>query len=169
MRWRIFLIPTLALLALGSFLANCAREPRFRAPKLGEVVEIKPVAVNYLLAPAVATHKAIKLNAMWGGRAISSDKGNPTLNFYRANGSLKMSRKWADLTDSYRVTGCSDEQIASLDGYLMGAALICDGSLDLSDVHKIEAVDDTGEKRASTSWGVYRVSEQVSGVSLGFY
>lgn len=162
---------TFASILIASILPaqSCSREPQFKKPQLGEKITMQPIAVNYLLRPNLPGTQAIKLNAMWGGRALAADKGDPVLNFYGADGKLKNSKKWADLVESYRSTSCSNQQIATLDGYLMGAALICDGSLDLSNISRIEAVDSGGERRSSTSWGVYRIQDDVSGISIGFY
>ena len=157
------------LITLIGLSQSCSREPQFRKPQLGEKIFIQPIAINYLLRPKLPTTQAIKLNAMWGGRALAADKGDPLLNFYGTDGKLKNSRKWADLVESYKTTSCSNQQIATLDGYLMGAALICDGSLDLRNITRIEAVDSGGERRSSTSWGVYRIQDDVSGISIGFY
>jgi len=147
----------------------CAREPRHKEHRLGEVFSISPVAVNFMLAPTPAPSKALKLNVMWGGRAITSDKGDSTLNFYDKNNKLLHSKKWSELSESHKSTSCSDEQVATMDGYLMGVALICDRSLELKDVQKIEAVNAKGERRSATSWGVYSISDEVDGVSLGLY
>ncbi len=147
----------------------CAREPRHKEHRLGEVFSISPVAVNIMLAPAPALSKALKLNVMWGGRAISADKGDSTLNFYGKNNKLLYSKKWSELSESHKNTSCSDEQVATMDGYLMGVALVCDRSLELKDVQKIEGVDAKGERRSATSWGVYSITDEVNGVSLGLY
>ncbi len=158
-----------SLIAAGFMLVNCAPEPRLRMPALGEVVSISPIAVNRTLAPAPIKTSAIKLNVMWGGRAMTGDKGDPTLNFYDATGQIKYSFKWAQLERAYHDTSCTSEQVRSLDGYLRGSILICDGSLNLQDITRIEGVEDKGEKRYATSWAVYQVDDDVTSVSVGLY
>ncbi len=148
----------------------CAPEPKFRPPGLGELITIKPIAINKLAPQHLASKtRAIKLNVMWGGKAIDLEKGDMTLNFYGADSKIKYTHKWSDLVESYRQTGCNGEQVATMDGYLMGVALVCDGSIDMTNIQLIEGIDPKGEKRSATSWGSYLVSEDVQAVSIGLY
>ena len=159
---------------LGKILAilcllSCAREPEFRAPKLGERLSIAPIAINTLLPKSAPAGKGVKLNIMWGGRPLSADQGEQTVNFLDQEGKIKLSYKWSELTSAYRSTGCSNAQIATLDGYLQGAALVCDGSIDLNQISRIEVINEKGQKRTATSWSVYHIRDDVLGVSIGLY
>lgn len=161
------------LAAIGSLaLINCAREPRLKIPPIGETMLIKPIAVNFTSVPRVAKpEKAVRLDVMWGGRAISKEKGNPILRFYKNPGDAEpaFSKYWSELAEAYKSSGCSNDQIATMDGYLMGTALICDGSFNLENIKFIEAQQDNGEKHMATSWSSYPVSEDVTGYSIGLY
>lgn len=156
-------------LILGIILAACSREPRFLSPKLGEVIAIQPIAVNMQLSTTPAKSGSLKLNIMWGGRMLSSAKGDTTLNFYDKAGKIRYSKTWSQLENAYRDTDCSNRDIATLDGALMGSALICDGSLNLGDITAIEGIDAKGDKRSATSWATYMVNEDVAAVSIGLY
>jgi hypothetical protein len=166
-------IPQLALslcgLALGLLISACAREPRYTSPRLGEVVSIQPIAVDLQLASTPPKNVPLKLNIMWGGRMLTSEKGDTTLNFYDKSGKIRYSKSWAQLENAYRDTDCSNQSIATLDGSLMGSALICDGSLDLDGIVTIEGVNAKGEKRSATSWSAYMVNEHVAATSIGLY
>ncbi|WP_141734323.1 hypothetical protein [Oligoflexus tunisiensis] len=156
-------------LALGLMMSACSREPRYLSPKLGEVVTIQPIAIDMQLRRTPPKNRALKLNIMWGGRMLSSEKGDTTLNFHDASGKLRFSRSWAQLEQAWRDTDCRNEDIATLDGSLKGAALICDGSFDLKDITLIEGVNAKGEKRRATSWAAYMVNEHVAATSIGLY
>lgn len=160
----------LSALALGFLVAACSREPRFRSPRLGEVVSMRPIAVNMQLAPTPPHRNVpLKLNIMWGGRMLTSEKGETTLNFYDKSGKIRYTKTWSQLENAWRETDCSNQAIATLDGLLMGSALVCDGSLNLDGVATIEGVDAKGEKRSATSWAGYMVNEHVAAVSIGLY
>lgn len=156
-------------LALSMLISACSREPRYTSPRLGEVVSIQPIAVDLQLASTPPKNVPLKLNIMWGGRMLSSQKGDTTLNFYDKSGKIRYSKTWSQLENSYRETDCSNQAIATLDGSLMGSALICDGSLDLDGIASIEGVDAKGEKRSATSWSAYMVNESVAAASIGLY
>jgi hypothetical protein len=159
----------LSSLGLGLVLAACSREPRYMTPRLGEVVSIQPIAIDMLLASTPPKNVPLKLNIMWGGRMLTGEKGDTTLTFYDKAGRVRFSKSWSQLTNAYRETGCSNEAIATLDGSLMGSALVCDGSLDLDGIASIEGVDAKGEKRSATSWSVYMLTEKVAAASIGLY
>lgn len=91
------------------------------------------------------------------------------VSFQGEKGQLIYEKSWGELQDSFRTSGCSDSQVSSLDGYLIGNALICDGSLDFSKVRLITGTDESGKQRSATSWSVYRASDDVITVSLGLY
>jgi hypothetical protein len=156
-------------LALGLLMTGCSREPRYTSPKLGEVVTIQPIAIDLQLASTPPKNVPVKLNVMWGGRMLDSEKGDTTLHFYDKNGKLRYSKSWAQLENAWRETDCSNQAVATLDGSLMGSALICDGSLDLDGIASIEGVNAKGEKRSATSWATYMVNEQVAAASIGLY
>jgi hypothetical protein len=156
-------------LGLGLMLAACSREPRYTSPRLGEVVSIQPIAIDMQLASTAPKNVALKLNIMWGGRMLSGEKGDTTLNFYEKSGRIRYTKSWNQLTNAYRETDCSNAAIATLDGSLMGSALICDGSLNLDGIVSIEGVDAKGEKRSATSWSVYMLNENVAAASIGLY
>jgi len=159
----------LITLGLGLMLAACSREPRYRTPRLGELVSIQPIAIDMQLASTPAKNVPLKLNIMWGGRMLSAEKGDTTLNFYEKSGRVRYSKSWSQLTNAYRETDCSNQAIATLDGSLMGSALICDGSLNLEGIASIEGVDAKGEKRSATSWSIYMLNENVAAASIGLY
>jgi hypothetical protein len=156
-------------IAVGLMLSACSREPRFLSPKLGEVVSIQPIAIDMQLKRTPPKSRALKLNIMWGGRMLSSEKGDITLHFYDASGKLRFSKSWAQLEQSWRDTDCKNEDVATLDGGLKGAALICDGSFDLNGITLIEGENAKGEKRRATSWAAYMVNEHVAATSIGLY
>jgi hypothetical protein len=161
-------MPCLALI-LGFLSAACARQPRYASPQLGEVVSIQPIAVDLQLASTPPKNVPLKLNVMWGGRMLTSEKGDTTLNFHDKSGKIRYSKSWSQLESAYRDSDCSNQAIATLDGSLMGSALICDGSLDLDGIVTIEGVNAKGEKRSATSWSVYMVNEHVAAASIGLY
>lgn len=171
MKKRMLLV-ALPLIAITSLLVtNCAREPRLKVPAIGETIYIKPIAINFTGTPKVENPaKAIRLDVMWGGRAINGKK-NMTLKFYKNIGDSEpaFTKTWTELEDAYKTTGCSNEQIAALDGYLVGAALICDGSFKLDGIHFIQGEQDDGEKRSATSWSSYPVTEDITGFTFGLY
>jgi hypothetical protein len=156
-------------LGLGLVLATCSREPRLTSPRLGEIVSIQPIAIDMQLASKAPKNVPLKLNIMWGGRMLTGEKGDTTLNFYEKSGRVRYSKSWSQLINAYRETDCSNQAIATLDGSLMGSALICDGSLNLDGIVSIEGVDPKGEKRSATSWSVYMINENVAAVSIGLY
>lgn len=168
---RLSLVAFALLATSGLLVANCAREPRLKVPAIGETIFIKPIAVNFTGTPKVdAPSQAIRLDVMWGGRAINDKKGM-TLNFYKKLGDAQpaFTKSWSELAEAYKTTGCSNSQISVLDGYLVGVALICDGSFKLDGIQYIEGIQDDGEKRSATSWSSYPVTEDITGFTFGLY
>lgn len=169
MRGQLRLTGSLLGLTLGVLISACSREPRYTSPGIGETVFIKPIAINRQLTKTPPKAGPLKLNVMWGGRMLTSEKGETTLNFYDKFGKIRYTKTWSQLETAYRDTDCSNDDIKILDGALMGSALICDGSLDLSVIATIEGISPKGEKRSATSWAVYMASEDVAAASIGLY
>jgi hypothetical protein len=90
------------------------------------------------------------------------------LRFYKAHGrstpDLKI--RWGDLAELYRTSGCSNEQIGSLDGPGTGVALVCDARIKLEQFVLIEGVNKKGEKRSATSWATWRLADDVAAASI---
>lgn len=148
------------------------RDPVLKVPELGKTISIAPIAINFKGEPTVSKKTpGLKLEIMWGGRALQSAKGDPTLRFYSNHKHDEPSHtfSWQELESAYKNTGCTNDMIGTLDGVLMGVALICDGSVSLDGVTRIDAIDSKGEVRAATSWSTYLTSDDVTAVSIGLY
>jgi hypothetical protein len=152
---------------------SCAREPQFKLPPIGQTITLMPISVGKAkdLRSPLKDFKAVHLTVGWGGRAIMSDRGDPHLLFYvEGQDEPVKDVAWAELETSYRSTGCSDDLIATLDGPLVGQALICDGSFGGFDQYShIGAVNSKGRTRDATSWSTYKINDDVLGVIVNLY
>ncbi len=173
MKKSVFISLTLGLLA-GIWLLpiSCAREPKFYLPKVGQKYSFLPVQMNNS-NPEKYQHEDLRglhLTVRWGGRALEKDKGNPTLQFYKKDQeNAAHSFSWAELVSLYKTTGCTNEQIETLDGPMPGVALICDGRIKISEIVKIEAVSDAGEKKFAYDFSTYKKSDDVLAAIIQLY
>lgn len=168
-------ITLVALVILGAFWlmpASCAREPKHYLPKVGQKYEFLPVSMN---STESIRHDqedlgGLHLTVRWGGRPLSVEKGNPTLNFYKkGNNTAFYSAAWGDLETAYKSSGCKNEQIETLDGPMPGVTLICDGRININEIERIEAVDATGESKSTTEFSTYKRADDVLAVIIQLY
>lgn len=152
--------------------ASCAREPKFYLPKVGQKYEFMPAVMNST-APVRSEREdlgAVHMTVRWGGRALDKDRGNPRLNFYGKNSDTPIySALWADLETAYKTSGCKNEQIETLDGPMPGVTLICDGRIKLSEIERIEAVDDSGETKSCDAFSTYQRADDVLAIIVQLY
>jgi len=163
----------MGLLVSISFLhISCAREPKFYLPKVGQKYSFLPVQMNNS-NPETYVHEdlsGLHLTIRWGGRSIEKEKGNPILNFYRnGHDTPAYSAKWADLEKAYKSSGCSNDQIESLDGPMPGVTLICDGRIKISEITKVEAVNESGEKKYGYDFSTYKKSADILAAIIQLY
>jgi len=173
MKKTVFIPMTIALLLGMWFLPlSCAREPKFYLPKVGQKYSFLPVQMNNS-NPEKYVHddlSGLHLTIRWGGRAIDKDKGNPTLNFYKLDQEEPVySVTWADLSNAYKTSGCNNNQIETLDGPMPGVTLICDGRIKISEIVKVEAVNDNGEKKSGYDFSTYKKSDDVLAAVVQLY
>lgn len=164
----------LSLVAAGLAygLPSCAqREPKIGFPPLNKTFTLKPAVMNHsdsvrLKSSEMAAIAGLHVTVMWGGRPMSDD--DIELRFYKTHGRATpdLAIRWGDLTQLYRTSGCSSEQIASLDGPGIGVALVCDGRIKLDQFVLIEGVDKKGEKRSATSWATWRLADDIAAASI---
>ncbi len=170
--WIITLVVSAAtIIGFLSTPISCARQPEFKLPPIGQTFTIMPSYVGAtdgnLKSPEL-DFKAVHLTVAWGGRSLDSQKGDPRLLLYKSGIEKPViDVAWADLETAYRSTGCTDDLIATLDGPLVGQALICDGSIGPFDQYShVEAVNSKGKRRMATSWSTYKISNDVLGVII---
>lgn len=144
---------------------SCAqRDPMTPTPAINQTVSIMPIAVSpQMLAlqhydPMAGA--AWQVTLQWSGQPIPA--GDVELRFYKQQGSSpEVKILWQDLQAISRVSGCSAEQVQSLNKAPPGTVLICDSRLRISDYGLVEAVNRAGEKKTATSWGSWRVADDV--------
>lgn len=164
-----YTIPFLFAALASPFIASCAREPQVKRLEIGQTVDLQPIDPKaFMLRDLNDEEASFKLEVSWGGRPVARNQ-DLTLKFWGDDGNLLYERNWADLEKAYKSTGCSNKQIATLDGYLLGVALICDGDLNIAQVKRITGSDKSGKTRKTDSWNVYPIGNQVYAVSIGLY
>ncbi len=166
---RLWLLTGLGLLGFYAGAQSCAPEPRYKKLKVGETITIMPSKPEESLSLKAQSRRVLRLSVKWGERPLSSEIGDVSLRFFDAAGKLRYETSWSRLSKAYRETGCSPSEVAYLDGYLVGEALICDGSLDLKEIALIEGVLPNAPVRRATSWGWYAIGPDAAGVSLGLF
>ena len=166
-------VGTVGGLALIFAQPSCKRVPQVEYPPIGQVFTIKPAVKNggpEQIKEELRKTDGILLTVHWSSRPLMVEKGDPTIHFYKfGDDNPVYSAKWADLQDSYKTTGCSDKQIAALDGPSEGRVLICDGSLDINNYDRFEVETNKGRVRSATSWISWRVLDNVMGYSIQSY
>lgn len=153
-------------------LPSCAqREPKIGFPPLNKTFTLMPAVTNHsdsvrLKSSDMAAIQGLHFTVMWGGHPMSD--ADIELRFYRAHGRATpdLTIRWGDLTELYRTSGCSNEQIASLDGPGTGVALVCDGRIKLDQFVLIEGVNKKGQKRSATSWATWRLADDIAAASI---
>ena len=146
---------------------GCSREPRYNLLPIGKTMTIMPAAVNSTSAvrTTVDSHAAVYLKVNWEGAAMGLDEEvaeqNPELRFYRHGEAAPFYRtRWYDLKDTWKTTGCTNDQIQAMDGQENGVAMICDGRLgDVNQLARIEGVimegADKGKAKNCTTPSVF--------------
>lgn len=147
----------------------CAPVPKYKTPRLGEVVEIKPISPEAGLALTNGPVGALKISVSWGDRPLTTEGGDLSLRFMHRTGNIRYKFLWSELEMAYRDTGCTAEEVKFLDGPLKGSAMICGGRFDLRDIVAIEGQYPGGPVRRATSWLTYGISDGVSGIVVGLY
>ncbi len=173
MKKTVFIPITIGILAGMWFLPfSCAREPKFYLPKVGQRYSFLPVQMNNS-NPEKYVHEdlpALHITVRWGGRAVDKENGNPTLNFYKKDQTSPFySVPWAELETAYKTSGCSNDQIETLDGPMPGVTLICDGRIKISEVAQVEAVSDNGEKKYGYEFSTYKRSDDILAAIIQLY
>ena len=134
-------------------------------------LKINPLASNF--SCPIRTDEpaaALRLDFHSGGRSLSDRDQDAIINFYKdPNEKPHYSFKWKELQDAYKTTKCSSDNVKALDGNPDGKAMICDQSLDLSDITYIEFEEKPGKTKSATSWVSYFMNSQVKAVDINFY
>lgn len=152
--------------------ASCAREPKHYLPKVGQKYEFLPVSMNTTesIRHIPEDLNGLHITVRWGGRPLSVDKGNPTLNFFKkGNDTPVFTAAWGDLETAYKTSGCTNEQIETLDGPMPGVTLICDGRIKINEIKRIEAVSNDGESKSTTDFSTYKRADDVLAVIIQLY
>lgn len=157
-------------LSLG--LNACTRrEPKVILPPLNQTVTVLPVVVNgtgpvQLPLAEMRAANALHVTFMMAGAPLSDPVTE--LRFYKKADSQKpdLTVRWGDWVTWYRKSGCSNTQIATLDGPGLGVALVCDGRVHIEEFSKIEGVDRKGSIRSATSWATWRLTDDVVAASI---
>jgi hypothetical protein len=165
----IWLLSGLGLLLFYGLQQSCAPEPRYKKLKVGETITILPSKPEEAFKLKDSAHRGVRLSIKWGERPISQDKGDPILRFFDSSGKVRYQFAWSQLARAYKDTGCNATEVAYLDGYLAGEALICDGTLDLRGITLIEGELPQNPIRRATSWGTYALGPDAVGVSIGLF
>ncbi|MEN9530205.1 MAG: hypothetical protein RI932_2078 [Pseudomonadota bacterium] len=147
-------------LGLAMFVASViiptscgSRTPVKKPFVVGEKVVVTPLPEKYALAslPADLPRK-ILLTFDGGGKQVDPDSGALIL-FYDAleGGEAFYSIAAADFKFIHLRTGCASGDVALLDNSVESDVLICDGSLDLNRIRRMELVYPSGKKKVATS------------------
>lgn len=163
----------LIAVGLASLFASCAqRDAMAPPPALNQTVTIMPLAANPSDLSRLSQFDpmagaAWQVQFQWDGQALSA--GDIELRFYKTRGTapaLKLS--WNELQAMARGVGCSPEQQASQKSASPASVLLCDGRLRIQDYSYIEAINRAGEIKSATSWGTWRVADDVMNASINF-
>ena len=166
-----------AAAAVGLLLHKLAapREPRYAELELGKPITMMPISKDTLMplsaVPPTKTIGAVHMTINWEGASIGLEDPGATIKFYRGEQNAPFyTASWTDLKRAYRSSGCSNNQIGSLDGAL-DAVLICDGRLGkLSELSKIEVfAPKEGETKVATAFSAYNRPDDVLSVMVQLY
>ena len=166
-----------AVTAAGMLLhkLTAPREPQYAELELGKPITMMPINKDNLMplsaVPPTKTLGAVHMTINWEGASIGLEDPGATIKFYRGVQSAPFyTTSWTDLKRAYRSSGCSNNQIGSLDGPL-DAVLICDGRLGkLSELSKIEVfAPKEGETKVATAFSAYNRSDDVLSVMVQLY
>lgn len=172
-RWCLSLPVSVAhILVIFTSLMGCARrEPRVVLSPLNQTVTILPTVVNgagpaQLPLSELLAARALHVTVMWEGALLNDP--DTELRFYKGLDSVNPDLKirWGDWVTWFRTSGCSNDQIATLDGPGVGVALACDGRVRIEQFVKIEAENKKGKIRSATSWATWRLTDDVVAASI---
>jgi hypothetical protein len=156
-RTKFALVGALGVTAVAASVvipASCGRRTPVMKPfVVGERVLITPLPEQYALS-SIPTDmpKKILLTFDGGGKQIDPDSG-AKISFYDAldGGEPFYVIAAEDFKFVHLRTGCASGDVALLDNSVESDVLICDGSLDLNKIRRMELVYPNGKKKTATS------------------
>lgn len=149
----------LVFFAAMPMLACARNDSRQTHPLINETYTILPSAIGIqgtaqTVAQPTPPTKALIVKFTINEEALTDL--NATLNFYKSytTQAPDLSVSWEDWLTWHQSSGCSAQQLAWLETFDRGVALVCDARINLSNYQIVEIVDSQGRKRAATSWTV---------------
>jgi len=156
--------------AIASILISpfsCGAEPDYFRPQAGITMRASTISLA-ALKEIKPSKTALKFTVHWNGRAIDS-RHDPIIYFHGGQDqSILHKYHWTTLETLHTKSSCSDEMIASLNGYGMGEALICDMRINMSNISLITIINKKGKKGEATSWTYFNRGDNISEVKIGF-
>lgn len=168
----------LALLAVASFVSifviptSCGRRsPEMNRMQVNDRATVLPIPIESSLSQ-LPEQPAEKLLIMMssGSNPVSADSG-AVVRFYDSHDSDTPSLEIAasDFPFMHLRTGCASSDVEFLDNGLDSDMLICDGSLDVSRIVRMELEYPSGKKKTATSFSPESFSEGVLSLGVMFH
>lgn len=168
----------LALLAAASFAstfvvpASCGkRTPKTYRMQVNEKVTVMPVPIEASLTqmPSAPPEK-ILINMSSGSNPVSADSG-AVVRFYDSvdSGTPVLEVAASDFPTMHLRTGCASSDVEFLDNGVDSDMLICDGSLDILKIVKMELEYPNGKRKSATSFSPEYTLDGVLSLGLMFH
>jgi hypothetical protein len=165
----------MALVGAAVWLHAIPRQPKYAALEIGKPMTLMPVTAQTLQPLSTVTTaiapKGVHLTIHWQGASIAVEHPAAAIKFYRGQDTAAFyATTWSELKQAYHSSGCTNNQIGSLDGPL-DAVLICDGRLgNLALLSKIEVyAPDRKKTKYATAFAAYQRSDDVLSVMVQVY
>lgn len=168
----------LGLLAAASLVSafviptSCGRRaPEMRTMQVNDKATVMPIPVESSLheIPSAPPEK-ILINFSSGSKPVSADSG-AIVRFYDVAESDTPSLELAasDFPAMHLRTGCASSDVELLDNGFDSDVLICDGSLDVSKVVRMELEYPSGKKKVATSFSPGYMEDNVLSLAVMFH
>jgi len=168
----------LGLLAAASFTAvfvvptSCGRRtPEMNRMKVNDKATVLPIPVEMSLneLPSTPVEKVL-LNFSSGSNPVSADSGAVVRFYDSADGELPIFEvSSSEFSTMHLRTHCASSDVEFLDNGLDSDLLICDGSLDVGKVVRMELEYPNGKLKSATSFSPEYTRDGVLSLGVMFY
>lgn len=151
---------------LATSCTALSKRPVTSYPKIGQVVTVPAFKAAQV---ADKTTYTLRVVFVLDGVELNFSE-DATFYFYKKMGDTTPLYTFhaRDLAVMAQTTGCTSEQIKSLDNGLSSDTLFCNKSLDLSEVHYFLAKRPKEKDRSATSYIITSIEGDVKSISIAF-
>ncbi|MEY2988297.1 MAG: hypothetical protein RJB13_1818 [Pseudomonadota bacterium] len=151
---------------------SCGRRaPELRIMKVNDRASVMPIPVEASLSHLPSTPpEKILINMSSGSKLVSADSGAIVRFYYAGDDDVPAFEvASSEFSTMHLRTGCASSDVELLDNGFDSDMLICDGSLDVSKVVRMELEFPNGKVKSATSFSPGYLQDNVLSISVMFH